>query len=190
MPIKTTEQDYQDYQKEGKGDQVTGPRMKADNNPHKSILPDFPKAICQIARREFPDAKKNTDAIVAYMYIHCPELIESQRVKNELTEDQWELIRERKASAESSVNDRLLAIMKKLDKMSAHMGRIGFVADFDMYRLLGRGLSSADVDLSNITLANVIDEHDRFITFSQKMDEIYPAYAEIKREKDGRPANF
>ena len=190
MPIKTTEQAYQDYQKEGKGDIVTGPRMKAENNPHKSILPDFPKAICQIARREFPDAKKNTDAVVAYMYIHCPELLESQRVKNELTDEQWELIRERKSSAESSVNERLLSILKKLDKLSGEVGRIGFAADFDMYRLLGRGLSSADADLANITLPNVLDEHSRFITFSQKMDEIYPAYASIKKEKDGRPANF
>ena len=190
MPINTTERDYQDYQKEGKNGNIIAPRMKADSNLHRSILPDFPKAICQIARREFPEAKKNTDAVVAYMYIHCPELIESQRVKNELTDEQWELIRERKASAESSVNERLLAIMKKLDKVSSVMGRIGFAADFDMYRLLGRGLGSADADLGNITLANVIDEHDRFITFSQKMDEIYPAYAELKREKDGRPVNF
>lgn len=179
MPMNMPEEELKDYLN------GEGTRMKSDKNPGQSILKSFPTSICVIARREFPNAKNNTDAVVAYMYVHCPELIESQRVKNELSPSQWDLIRDRKASSEGSVNDRLLALMKKSDSLSKDIDRIRLVVDYILYHRLS--FEEINIgDLSQLNVNSILDRHDRFLSFERQMDDVHVQYKDIKDERDGR----
>ena len=158
-------------------------RMKAGKDPKCSVLKEFPTAICRIARREFPDARTNTDAIVAYMYIHCPELLESQKVKVNLSDDQWALITSKNASAESTIQERLVNLQKKDDKI---LSKLNFDQVVSLYMLY---CYTASPDKSfarhGISFDTMLDSN-RFLQFVLEMENISRRFLEFKTEKVGR----
>lgn len=94
-------------------------KSKGDKNVVKreagefAHLRDIPKVLVKCIQSEFPNAKNQNDAVVAWIVCHANETL-IRAVASSLTEDQVEAIKSWQNSAEVSNEHRLDIIVKKL----------------------------------------------------------------------------
>lgn len=164
-----------------------GRKMRAPSSDKLSVLRNFPTVLVKIARMEFPEAKNNTDAVVAYLCCFCPELMENNSLRQVLTLDQSALIKEHPESSYTTMASRMLAIKKKLDNLSNDALFLQAITLYTLYDRLGLRMESPD-----FSAVEGVDLEDRghFLEFFEQMEKAVQSLKARKAAKDGRPLNF
>lgn len=162
-------------------------RIMAPASDKTSVLRNVPTVIVKIARLEFPDAKNNTDAVVAYLCCFCPGIMENNSLREMLTVDQKELIRSHPESSYTTTANRLLQLKKKMDKLSSEHQLLQVVTLYTLYDRLGLRESSFAADsLNGVDL----EDNGRFLEFVEQMEAAAKALKARKAARDGRPLDF
>lgn len=139
-----------------------------------STLRNVPKAMLNEMAREFPDARNQTDMLIAYVMCHCPELFES-RVKGELTDAQRELIQNWQGSPFASMEEKLSGISSSLERLQKLLKVTETVSSYLAFDRLGfRNLSAH-------TLNDVDINEPGFLEFLMRMEAQSQS---VQREKD------
>lgn len=168
-------------------DEPPAKKVRAPASDKFSCIRGFPAVIVRIARIEFPEAKNNTDALVAYMCCFCPDLMENASLLQMLTDDQKYLIKGHPDNSYTTVSSRLLDMKKKLDKLSNDHMFLETVGLFTLYDRLGLRMSDLHPDsLTGLDL----DDNGRFLEFFSQMEKAVASLKERKASRDGRPFNF
>lgn len=163
-------------------------KIRAPSSDKFSILRGIPTVITMIARNEFPDAKSNTDAVIAYLCCFCPEVAENPSVRTLLTPDQKSLVKEHREGAYTSMLIRLLTVGKKLDRMSRELSMTQALCMYLMYDRLGLRMHE-NVDPDTMKGCEM-DDNGRFMEFYSMMEEICKEFHKRKSAKDGRPFGY
>lgn len=113
--------------------------LKAPEKERYSFIKDFPTAIVRIAQAEFPNAKTQTDALVAYIFCNCPDVDMSNEAILAITDAQKDLIYGYEKSAFSEFNSRLQALAKKSDNISNDIFMLRTLITYLLYDYLNIG---------------------------------------------------
>lgn len=160
-----------------------------------SVLRNFPAALTRLAKIEFPDAKTNTDAIVAYMYCFCPELQDNQDLRSMFTVHQWDLIKHHDGGSYAQLSDRVLANKKKLDQLLVRTSVTEMLAAYVLYDRLGFRFEDiahgANMDaVVSDDIERVLEDKGRFMEFIQAVERYLKEFKARKDAIEGRPDGF
>lgn len=153
-----------------------------------SVVRDVPKVIIQMAKGAFPEAKSQTDALVAYLYCYCPEIAANNSLKGVLTAAQKELIREHEGGAYADMASRLLDIKKKLDAQTADNALMKMLLCHIVYDRFG--FKDCNPDHDDISEVDFFERNGLLIDFAIMVEQAAKEFRQRKNVKTGRPFDF
>lgn len=150
-------------------------RPKATRKRETVYLRDVPKALVTEAKRLFPHAKNQTDAVAAFMAYKTG-------IVDDLTEEQFKQLKGyHEEDPVEALQRKVEGMEQNMRVMTAFMQEMEFAMGFLIYDRLGFRRDSADSPLSvNMTEDGVYD-------MVKRMQDSSRIFRERKRVKDGRP---
>lgn len=166
-----------DLSKYQKGSGNSGKRRKSDANPDKGILTDFPRGIIALAVSEFPTASRQTDAIVCYMCLHCPDMADPAFRKANLTPEQQDLLRGRESDLGGKLMKSNREMLNKEDANRHQMELNCYLSAFETYFRLG-----FDNGPRLLSVEDLRPDHVNTDTFRLFMERIMDCNSDFWRE--------
>lgn len=153
-----------------------------------SVLRNFPTVIAYIARQEFPEAKNNTDAIVAYMVCFCPEVADNNSLKYVLTPAQKELIDRHQNGSFSDMSSRMRTVAKKLDGQKSDIESMKMMLYYLVYNVFGFRECNPRPDM--LGDVDYMEHNGRLMDFADITDKAAVDFRKRRDNRKGRPGNF
>ena len=153
----------------------------------KGFLRDFPVAMINIAKSEFPDAKNRTDALVAYLFCCSQQMNTNSLVTLSLTNAQKDLIRNHQKGVFEDYNVKLNSVLKKLDKLSNEHTFLEMIALYHLYERLGLGDIRGNRYMPDAPKSFDITDGGRLLDFEEHMKEQMKKYKDRIDYRDGKP---
>lgn len=151
------------------------PRKKSKKESSTTYLRAMPTALVNEARRLFPTAGNNTDAVAAYMAF-------KSGVTEDLTEDQLELVRGFKGEDPVvTVNERLSSLEKQMKGQNMMLDELELAIGFLIFDRLGYRRESANGPADVNLLENGVD------TLIDSLRRYTRQYVTRENQRNGRP---
>lgn len=153
-------------------------KLKAPKKIQTSYIRNFPAAIIKIAQAEFPNAKTQTDALVAYIFCNCPDVDMSNEAMFALTDDQKDLIYGYEKSAFSDFHSKLKSLSKKSDNISNDIFMLRTLIVYMLYDYMNLGNPDNKYIMENGKNFDITDS-GRFLDF---LDDMMLANKKLKQQ--------
>lgn len=152
-----------------------------------SCVRDLPRVLLRLVRQAFPDARNNTDALVAFLCTCNPVFLQNNSLRANLTQSQMDLIRRSPDNSYMTLIRRLDVLQDKLGALAKDHAFLKIVTLFTLFDRLGYRLFEFDT-LPEGTFN--LNEGGHFLEFLRKMESTVKEIDRVIKLQDGRPHNF